>query len=118
MTWVSTMFHQGGPTMFMITALVIPALALVGVHIGMRRKWSLFVSLGLIAAILGIGLFGMMQGRSRTDAALGSMESEEDRVMMREAGYQESSRPMQYAGLVGGILVVGVLIAQLRRKPR
>ena len=118
MTWVSTMFHQGGPTMFMITALIIPALALVGVHIGLRRKWSLLVSLGVIAAILGIGLFGMMQGRGRTDDALGRAENEQERAMILEEGYKESSRPMQYAGLVGGILVVGVLVAQLRRKPR
>jgi hypothetical protein len=116
MTWVSTMFHQGGPTMFMITGLIIPALALVGVHIGMRRKWSLFVSLGAIALILGIGLYGMMQGRGRTDAALGAVEDEQDRVMIREEGYKESSRPMQYAGVVGGILIVGVLVAQLRSR--
>lgn len=119
MTWVATMFHQGGPTMFMITGLIIPAVALVGVHIGMRRRWSLWVSIGAIALILGIGLYGMMSGRSRTDSYLGGVENGEERAMIREEGYKEASRPIEYAGLVGGILVVGVLVAQLRkRKPR
>ena len=118
MPWVTPMFHQRGPTMFMITGLVIAEVALVGVHIGLRRKWSLLVSLGMIALILGIGLFGMMQARGRTDDALGQAENEHERAMFLEEGYKEASRPMQYAGLVGGILVVGVLVAQLRGKPR
>jgi hypothetical protein len=119
MQWFATLVNQGGPTVLMIFALVIPGLALVGVHIGMRRRWSLFVSLGVIALILGIGVFGMMMGRSRTDSALGSMEDEQDRLMMREAGYSEAYRPMQVAGVIGGILVVGVVVAQLRkREPR
>lgn len=119
MQWVSTMFQQGGPTMFMITALIIPALALVGVHIGMRRRWSLFVSLGVIALILGIGVYGMMVGRGMTDRAADHATNAQERAMISEQGYQEASRPIEYAGVVAGVLVAGVLVAALRkREPR
>jgi hypothetical protein len=116
MTWLSTLFQQGGPTVMWILMLVLPSVAVVGLHIGLRRRWSLWLSLGTIAVILGIGLFGMMSGRHRVEAFVADVASEEERAEHLERGYQEANRPVQVAGVVGGILFVGVIIGELRRR--
>jgi hypothetical protein len=116
MTWLSTMFHQGGLPMWWILALVLPSLAIVGVHIGLRRRWSLWMALGAIALMLGIGLFGTMSSRRRIDTYAAEAASEQERALVVEEGYKEASRPIQFAGVVGAILLVGVIIGQLRRR--
>jgi hypothetical protein len=118
MTWVSTMFHQGGSTTFMITALIIPGLVVVGLHIGLRRKWSLWTAIGTIALILGIGVYGMMVGRGRIeDAVRGDVAmTNEDRTRSLEDGYSEARVPMKFAAVVAAVLLGGVVVAQLRKK--
>jgi hypothetical protein len=36
--------------------------------------------------------------------------------MLQEQGYDEASRPMEFAALVGVVLFAGVFVAQLRSK--
>ena len=116
-TWISTMFHQGGPTMLMICYLLGPAAILAILHVVMARRWSAIASLSAIVVILAIGIYGRHQGRSLTDAAVEHSESG-DRAMMEEAGYREASRPIQFAGAVAGVLGVLVIVGEIRRRNR
>ena len=104
--------------MFWITGLVMPGLALTILHIVLHRGWSRWASLGVIALVLVIGLFGRAQGRARTEQAVAGIDSRDrsSKPEMIELGYQEASRPLQLALLVDGILAVGVVIGELRRR--
>jgi hypothetical protein len=115
---MATLFQQGGPTMFWILMLVLPGLALVILHAVFAAQWSRWTSIGILAVILAIGLYGRMQGRSMTDRALAQFEDAGEREEMRDQGYLESSRPLQLAGVVDGILAIGVVIGELRRRRR
>jgi hypothetical protein len=117
MTWVSTMFHQGGMTMYWICYLLGPAAILAILHVVMARRWSAIASISAIVVILAIGVYGRHQQRSMTDAAIESTEPEH-RAMMEEAGYREASRPMEFAGVVAGVLGVLVVIGEIRRRNR
>jgi hypothetical protein len=115
---MATLFHQGGPTMFWILMLVLPGLALVILHAIFAAQWSRWTSIGVLALVLAIGLYGRMKGRAITDEAVAQLEDTRDREEMRAEGYKESSRPLQFAGVVDGILVIGVLIGEIRRRRR
>jgi hypothetical protein len=108
--------------MFWITMLLLPGLALVVLHAVLARTWSLWTSLGIMALVLAIGLYGWTTGRSMTDNALVRMESRSesrsDREEMREEGYKEASRPIQFAGIVDGIFAIPVIIGEVRRRRR
>jgi len=115
-TFVSTMLHQGGPTMFWILYLTGPALIVAILHAAMARGWSLIASLGAMALVLAIGLYGRHIGRELTDEYADRADREGD--AQREAGYRESSRPLQLALIVSGLLVVPVAIGEIRRRRR
>lgn len=114
---MAELFHKGGPTMFMIVAMILPTLVMVILHIVMARAWSAWISTGLIALTLAIGLYGTMQGRSITDRAVASVEGR-DREMWRTEGYKEASLPIKAAALINSIFAVGVLVGELRRRKR
>jgi len=116
-TWISTMFHQGGMTMLWICYLLGPAAILAILHVVMARRWSAIASISVIVVILAIGVYGRHQQRTMTDAAVASAEPA-DRAMFEEEGYRESSRPMQFAGAVAGVLGVLVIIGEIRRRSR
>jgi DMSO reductase anchor subunit len=116
-TWISTMFHQGGPMMFVICYLLGPSAILAILHVVMARRWSAIASISAIVVILAVGLYGRHQGRSLTEAAIASSEPG-DRAMMEEMGYREASRPIQFAGAVAGVLGVLVIIGEIRRRNR
>lgn len=115
---MSELIHKGGPTMLMIIALVLPALVMVILHIVMARAWSAWISTGLLALILAIGLYGTMTGRSLTNHAVDSLRELSYRDELRAKGYEEASLPVKAAALVNGVLAIGVLIGELRRRKR
>ncbi|HEV7559817.1 MAG TPA: hypothetical protein VGO00_30275 [Kofleriaceae bacterium] len=86
MIWLTTMFHQA------------------------------IASISVIVVILGIGIYGRHQGRGLTDAAVAETTSSHDRTMIEEQGYIEASRPLQFAGIVAGVLGVLVIIGEIRRR--
>ncbi len=103
--------------MFWILALVLPGLAFSILHIVLARGWTRWTALGVMALILAIGLYGRAKGRDMTDNALATYDGG-NREEIREQGYKESSRPLQLAGVVDGILAIGVIIGELRRRQR
>ena len=103
--------------MFWILALVVPGLAFSILHLILARGWTLWTALGVLALILAIGFYGRAKGREMTDNALATFEGG-DREEIREQGYKESSRPLQLAGVVDGILVIGVIIGEIRRRQK
>jgi hypothetical protein len=117
---MARLMHEGGPTMFWILMLVLPGLALVILHAVLAHRWSLWTSLGVMALVLAIGLYGCSKGRSMTDDAIASFENVtlRDREEMRAQGYKESSRPIELALIVDGIFAVPVVIGQVRRRRR
>lgn len=115
---MSELIHKGGPTMLLIIALVLPALVMVILHIVMARAWSAWISTGLLALILAIGLYGTMHARSFTDRAVDSLRELSYRDEFRAEGYKEASVPVKFAALVNGVLAIGVLIGELRRRKR
>ncbi len=61
--------------MLWILGLVLPGLALMILHIVLHRGWSLWASVGMMAVILAIGLYGWNRGRAMTDQALASFDT-------------------------------------------
>ncbi len=97
----------------------MPGLALVILHIVLARRWSLWASLGVTLLVLAIGLYGRGRGRSLTDEAIASLSEISDAEtaeMVREEGYKEASRPIQFAGIVCAVFGVGIAIGELRRR--
>jgi hypothetical protein len=104
--------------MFWILMLVLPGLVMSILHAIFRAQWSRWISLGIIVLVLAIGLYGRHQGRTMTDGALDAVVDASDRESLREEGYKEASRPIQLALIVDGILLVGFVIGELRRRAR
>jgi hypothetical protein len=122
-TWISTMFHQGGAAMFSIAYLAGPALVFAVIHAIRPRRWLAWVAAGLTAFVLVVGVHGWLDSRGIVDKMLASEEREgrmsrADRDSMREYGYLEAQRPLQFGGLVAGICVVPLGIGELRRRRR
>ena len=136
MRWLSTLFHQGGPTMFWVEYLAIVGLAFAAAHFFGKQAWTRWAQLAVIALVVASGLYGTIDGRSRTDQSVGDdVDLERDfcahrdpdarpcelnglEDLMREQGYAEAMRPIQFAGAVGGGLVLLLGIAELRRRAR
>jgi hypothetical protein len=114
---MAELIQRGGPTMLMILALVLPALVMVILHVVLARGWSAWISTGLLALILAIGLYGTLNGRSITNRAL-DVFSGSDRVALKAEGYKEASLPVKTAALINGLLAIGVVIGELRRRRR
>src|SRR5215212_10022148 len=97
-TWISTMFHQGGASMFSILYLGVPTLLLALFHALRPRRWSWWTAAGSTALVLGIGLLGWHDSRSRVDDFIERDSHDPDmrstpaqREMMRTEGYREAS---------------------------
>ncbi len=115
---MSELIHKGGPTMLMIIALVLPALVMVILHLVLARAWSAWISTGLLTLILAIGLYGTIQGRALTNRGVESLREASYRNELRAEGYKQASLPVKAAALVNGVLAIGVLIGELRRRKR
>lgn len=114
---MTRLLHEGGPTMFWILGLVMPGLAFSILHIVLARGWTRWLTLGVMAVVLAIGLYGRAMGRLLTDDALEHFEGA-DHDALRAKGYEEASRPLQLAGVVDGVLAIGLVAGELRRRKR
>jgi hypothetical protein len=115
MSWVATMFHQGGMTMYWIEYAGIAALVIVAIAIVSPKRWSQLATIAL-----GIGAYGTMHSRHRVADAVEELSHEtpvppylED---MRERGAVEANRPIEFAACVAGGLAVLLGISELRRR--
>lgn len=119
------MFHQGGPMMYQIEYLGVIGLVLVGIHLFWGKRWSLWATAATIALVLVSGIYGTVDGRSRTDRGVELWAHDDERPTppselekMRAQGYAEAMRPIQFAGIVTAVLVPLFAIAELRRRRR
>jgi hypothetical protein len=124
-TWIATMFHQGGASMYSILYLGVPALGLALFHAIWPRRWSWWAAAGLAALVLGIGVMGWRESVSRMDEFFereskdpDSSFSATERELMRERGSMEARRPLQFASLVAGACALPLLLGELRRRRR
>jgi hypothetical protein len=122
-SWFSEMVQQGGPRALMVLELAGPAVLVSVIHAISPRRWAFWGGAVATTLLLVIGIVGLVEGRSRTDAgvemmAQDSRTSPADLAEMREAGYQESLRPLQFGGVFAGACAIPLLIGQLRRRRR
>jgi hypothetical protein len=122
-TWISTMFHQGGASMFSILYLGVPAVLMALFHAIRPRRWSFWTAAGVTALVLVIALLGWRGSRSQVDDFLEreandpeARTSPADRERIREEGYLEASRPLQFGGIVVGNCALPLLVGELRRR--
>lgn len=104
--------------MLIILALVLPALVMVILHVVLARAWSAWISTGLLALILAIGLYGTLTARSITNRALEAIVDDADREEFLVGAYEEAAVPLKAAALLNGVLSLGVVIGELRRRRR
>jgi hypothetical protein len=129
--WLATLFHRGGPTLFVIEYLAAPALLIALFHVIAPRSWARWAVVAIIGLVLAIGLFGTVQGRHRTDEAIERDRKEarnpDDKYPppteaelreRRAAGYDEAYVPIEFAGVVAGALALLVAIGELRLRAR
>jgi hypothetical protein len=100
------MFVEGGPGMWLV---LFVGVATIGVSItyakGNRELRN--VAWGLVVACVLVGAGLMLYNRGRVEEVIGMVELEmRDRI--REAGYEEASRPLQLGGIFA---LLGALIA-------
>ena len=76
------------------------------------------VALGGVALIALTGVGGTMLGRQQVDAAIVVVEDAHDRELIREGGYREASRNLQFAGIVGVPLLLLAVAAYARAMQR
>jgi len=122
MTWVSTMFHQGGPTMFWIEYLAVPAVVIGVLSIVSLASWARWVTMALTIAILGCGVYGTVHNQHLLDDALAREAAETPPspylAEMRDQGAVEAKRPIEFAGIVVGGVAVLIAIGELRRRAK
>jgi hypothetical protein len=132
-TWLATLFHQGGPTMFSIEYVGVAGIIVAALHVYAPRRWSLWTGAAIVACVLAIGIYGTLENRRRTDDNVERDEREErearehpdperrpprpeDIEFERAEGYREAMRPIQFAGVVAGALALVLALGELRRR--
>jgi hypothetical protein len=118
MSWFARLVAEGGVTMLWIKYLIVPGLLAVAVHMFAPRRWSLWCSALVIALVLGIGVYGTLEQRSRIEAAGTASAGEREPEQLRAQGYREANRPVQLGGVVACSFAVILMIAELRRRGR
>jgi len=118
MTWVSTMFHQGGPTMYWIEYLGVPAVVIALLSIVTLASWARWATIGLTVAILGCGAYGTVHNQHFLDEALAREAASPYLAEMRDQGAVEAKRPIEFAGIVAGGLAVLIAIGEIRRRAK
>src|SRR5436305_12666801 len=103
-SWLSEMIQQGGPGAVTVLYLGGPALAISIFHAVHPMRWAVWSGAILVALMLAIGVSGYFQARSRTDHAVASWSHDgkmtpQDIADMRERGYLEARRPLQFGGV-------------------
>lgn len=115
---MAELIQQGGPTLLLLLALVLPTLVMVILHVVLARAWSAWISTGLLALILAIGLYGTLTARSITNRALEAVVDPVSREAFRADAYAEASIPVKAAALLDGLFAIGIVIGELRRRRR
>jgi hypothetical protein len=122
-TWIATMFHQGGPAMYSIEYIGVPALLIALFHAIRPRKWSAWAGIGLASLALLIGLYSWHDNRGKVDDWIAAEERDPDtrttaaeRQHMHDDGYLEALRPLQFGAIVAGICALPLLVGELRRR--
>jgi drug/metabolite transporter (DMT)-like permease len=122
-SWLAEMIQQGGPEELSVLYLGGPAVAISLLHAVWPKKWAAIAGACLVGLMLVIGVGGYFEGRSRTNHGVEMMSSDarntpQDLADMRERGYLEALRPLQFAGVFAGACGVLLLVGELRRRSR
>jgi|CXWL01.1.fsa_nt_gi hypothetical protein len=108
--------REGGWWMYPVLApgaSVIPVAAMATMF---KHRFIAFAATMDLALCVGLGIAGMLSGRRMTEQAL-AMVNPEDAAMIRAAGYAESMRPLQLAGIIA-IVVLPLVLAAIARSRR
>jgi hypothetical protein len=73
--------------------------------------------------MLAIGIYGYVEGRGLTDHGVEMMSHDErttpaDLAAMREDGYREALRPLQFGGVSAAACAIPLLVGRIRRARR
>ena len=122
-SWLAEMIQQGGPEGLSVLYLGGPAVAFSVLHAVWPKKWAAITAASIVGLMLVIGAGGYFQGRSRTNHGIEMQSSDprntpQDLADMRERGYLEALRPLQFAGVFAGACGVLLLVGELRRRRR
>lgn len=112
------LFMEGGWPMWLIVLLTLAAGATTVAALIANNRVMAFVALGGVALIALTGVGGTMLGRQQVDAAIVAVEDAHDRELIREGGYREASRNLQFAGIVGVPLLLLAVAAYARAMQR
>jgi hypothetical protein len=111
------MMYEGGFTMWVILALLLPLVGFAVVHAVLAARWSAVTVFAVLGAIFAVGLVGRTIGRSKTDEAIAMVDADmADRL--REVGYAESSRPIDLAVLAACAAALPIAVGETRRLTR
>ena len=121
---LTELIEQGGPAAQSVLYLGVPLVAVSIVHAVAPKRWALWVG-GLGAAlVLAIAFSGYSKSRSQTDEAIERMSREpgamkpSELAELRERGYLEAYRPLQFGGVLAGACVIPLVIGELRRRKK
>ena len=116
---LTQLFMDGGWTMWLIVLLTLGAGALTVAALIANSRVMAFVALGGVALIALTGVGGTMLGRQQVDAAIVFVDDAHGRELIREGGYREAGRNLQFAGSVGVplLLLAVAAYARARQKP-
>lgn len=109
--------------MFSILYLGVPAVLLALFHALRPRRWSWWTAAGVTALVLGMGVLGWRDARARVDAFFerddedpAFRRSPAERASIRDEGYLEARRPLQFSSAVAGLCTLPLLVGELRRR--
>lgn len=91
-------WHEGGFTMYPILLLALAAEAAGVAGVVSKNAKVALVALALATLPLTMGVLGRAYNRSIVDQALAGVD-ESDRAQLKEVGYAESDRPLQFGGV-------------------
>ena len=111
------MIHEGGWTMWLLLLLLLPALGMAVAHAAVSARWTAIAAFALLALVFAVGLLGRSLGRSMTEQAVATVDSDM-REQLLEVGYNESSRPVDLAVLIACAVAVPLAIGETRRLSR
>lgn len=119
------MFQQGGPAMYEVLYLGVPALMIALLHAVVPRTWSVWTAAGIVALVVVVAVLGWHESRSRADEYIERKQHDPDSGVKpaeleqnREDAYVEASRPLQFAGIAAAACVLPLLVGEIRRRRR
>jgi len=111
------MFQEGGFVMYGLALLGLQGLLLAITHALAAKKWSLFSSGVALSLVFAVGIAGTLNGRTKVELAVQGGSIDPAFVgRIKEVGYAEAMRPIQFATItvvLGGIFVA---LGEMRRR--